>query len=65
MASRKVDAPSFEEAQLVIECRKIYWHDLNEANFLDSDIEEHYPRKDYHRIYLGEIVNVSQQIIKP
>ncbi len=65
MASRKVAAPSFEEARLVIECRKIFWQDLDSSNFLDSSIEEHYPSKDYHRIYLGEIVNVSQEEIKP
>jgi flavin reductase (DIM6/NTAB) family NADH-FMN oxidoreductase RutF len=47
----------FEEARLVIECRKIYYHDLVPENFLDEKIHDNYPGKDYHRLYIGEIVN--------
>lgn len=47
----------FREARLVFECRKIYFEDLNPNNFLDPKIEEWYPQKDYHRLYIGEIVN--------
>ena len=56
MASLKVAAPSYVEAELTLECRKIYWDDLERGRFLDAGIEEKYPRKDYHRIYYGEIV---------
>jgi flavin reductase (DIM6/NTAB) family NADH-FMN oxidoreductase RutF len=56
VASRKVAAPSYAEAELVLECRKIYWDDMERDHFLDAAIEEKYPRKDYHRIYFGEIV---------
>ena len=59
MAATKVAAPCFDEADLVIECRKIYWQDMDSANFLDPAIEKNYPQKDYHRIYFGEIVAVS------
>lgn len=45
----------FNEAKLVIECRKIYFQDLNPGNFLDPSIEKNYPNKDYHRMYIGEI----------
>jgi flavin reductase (DIM6/NTAB) family NADH-FMN oxidoreductase RutF len=58
IASTKIAAPSFVEAELVIECRKIYWDDLVKEHFLDPRIEKHYPRKDYHRVYFGEIVTV-------
>lgn len=54
-ASAAVAAPCFVEAELVIECRKIYWQDMDAANFLDPEIERNYPQKDYHRIYFGEI----------
>ncbi|MFH1680402.1 MAG: flavin reductase [Candidatus Eisenbacteria bacterium] len=54
--SVRVAAPSFAEAELVIECVKIYWQDMDPGRFLASEIEEKYPQKDYHRIYYGEIV---------
>jgi len=56
--SSKVAAPGFEEAELIIECRKIYWDDLEPAHFLDPGIEENYPEKDYHRVYFGEVLGV-------
>jgi flavin reductase (DIM6/NTAB) family NADH-FMN oxidoreductase RutF len=56
VASLKVAAPSYAEAELALECRKIYWDDLERDRFLDAGIEGKYPRKDYHRIYYGEIV---------
>lgn len=58
-ASIQVAAPSFAEAELVVECRKIYANDLNPAHFLDETIFKHYPNHDYHRIYYGEIITVS------
>lgn len=59
-ASLEVAAPCFAEADLVIECRKMYWQDIDRAHFLDATIEGNYPKKDYHRVYFGEIVRVSQ-----
>ncbi|MBN1212423.1 MAG: flavin reductase family protein [candidate division Zixibacteria bacterium] len=47
----------FSEARLMLECRKIYIHDLDPANFLDPAIEKEYPDKDYHRMYIGEVLN--------
>lgn len=61
IASTCVAAPSFAEAELVFECRKIYWDDLAPAHFLDPRIESKYPRKDYHRMYFGEILAVLGQ----
>ena len=58
IASTRVAAPGFAEAELILECRKIYWDDMNPANFLDPDIEGHYPQRHYHRIYFGEIVAI-------
>lgn len=48
-------AVAFEEAKLVLECRKDYIHDLDPNGFLDPRIHSEYPDKDYHRMYLGEI----------
>jgi flavin reductase (DIM6/NTAB) family NADH-FMN oxidoreductase RutF len=47
----------FAEARLVLECRKIYFQDLNPENFLDASIHKNYPTRDYHRMYVGEIIH--------
>lgn len=59
IAASQVAAPGFAEAELLVECRKIYWDDMAPEQFLDSSIENSYPLKDYHRIYFGEIVAIS------
>lgn len=46
----------FGEARLVIKCRKIYFQDLDPGNFIDPEIERLYPTKEYHRMYIGEII---------
>lgn len=48
----------FEEAKLVLVCKKIYYQDLNPENFLDPNIDKFYPSKDYHRMFVGEVVKV-------
>ncbi len=57
--SKIVATPAFEEAELIIECKKVYWDDFKPENFLDPAIHEKYPLKDYHRMYFGEIVTIS------
>lgn len=47
---------TFKEARLVLECRKLYFQDIDPKNFLDESIEKNYSQKDYHRIYIAEIV---------
>ncbi|MCF8306119.1 MAG: flavin reductase family protein [Ignavibacteriales bacterium] len=59
VASELILSPAFAEASLILECRKIYFHDLNPENFLAAEIDTNYPSKDYHRIYYGEILHVS------
>jgi len=49
---------TFQQARMVVECRKIYFQDIDPAHFLDPGIEANYPQKDYHRMYFGEVVNV-------
>ena len=57
--SQKIAAPSFKQAELSVECKKVYWDDYKPENFLDPVIEKQYPRKDYHRIYYGEILQIT------
>lgn len=48
---------SFAEASLVLVCRKRYAGDLKPEGILDPAIDrENYPNKDYHRMFIGEIV---------
>jgi flavin reductase (DIM6/NTAB) family NADH-FMN oxidoreductase RutF len=56
--SMRVAAPSYAQAELVLECKKIYWDDLDQDHFLHPMIEKKYPNHDYHRIYYGEILAV-------
>ncbi len=51
-------APYFEEAELVLICRKLYAQDMDPSLFLDESIENNYHGADYHRTYIGEIVKV-------
>ncbi len=51
----------FEEARLVLVCKKIYYQDLIPAQFLDSKIDSHYPNQDHHRMYIGEILSVYRK----
>ncbi|MCF8224586.1 MAG: flavin reductase [Bacteroidales bacterium] len=49
----------FQQARLVMECRKIYQDDMVPENFVRPEIaRKNYPKEDYHRFYYGEIINV-------
>ena len=58
-ASKFADSPSFEEAELVMECRKMYYGDFDPAKFLLPEIAKVYTSNDYHRMYLGEIIHIE------
>ena len=50
---------TYREARMVLECRKIYQDDLKKKNFLLPEIaKKNYPKNDFHRFFMGEIVNV-------
>lgn len=56
------NAPYFQEAELVIVCRKLYWQDLDPSHFTDPGVlDQCYPEKDYHRMYVGEIAEVLKK----
>ncbi len=58
-AAAAVAAPVFAEADLAIECRKVFWQDMDPKGFVNPAIAANYPAKDYHRIYFGEIIAIS------
>ena len=52
----------FEQARLVLECRKIYQDDMKADHFLRPEIvKKNYPKNDFHRFYYGEIINVLEK----
>ncbi|MDR0400481.1 MAG: flavin reductase family protein [Treponema sp.] len=52
-------AVGFQEAADIVICRKLYTHDFDPQRFLDPPlIEKAYGGKDYHRMYIGEILGV-------
>jgi flavin reductase (DIM6/NTAB) family NADH-FMN oxidoreductase RutF len=58
IAACQVAAPAFEEAELVIECEKMYYDNLEPGHFLADHIAPHY-HQDFHRVYYGEIKAIS------
>ena len=56
--SSVVSAPSFAEANLVLECRKVYADVFKPECFIDPTISEEYPDGDYHHVYLGEVQSI-------
>lgn len=54
--------PTFEEATLVLICRKLYAQEMKEDCFLGmEEIKKWYPDKDYHTMYMAEIVKAYVQ----
>jgi flavin reductase (DIM6/NTAB) family NADH-FMN oxidoreductase RutF len=62
-----VKSPIFKEAELVLECRKMYWQDLDPTQFLFPELQRKYPKKDYHRVFFGEVLEVfgKEDFIRP
>ena len=49
----------FAEADLVFICRKIYTQEIIEKGFIEKEmVEKVYPKKDFHTMYVGEIVKI-------
>ena len=54
-------APYFEEASLVLVCRKRFAQEMDPANIPEDVKASFYPAQDYHTMYIGEIVEVLQR----
>ena len=49
----------FEEAKLVLICKKEYAADLKESGFIDKEVlEQAYPMRDLHTMYVGKIEKI-------
>lgn len=55
-------APYFEEAELVLVCRKLYAQNLNEDSIIsEKDVAPSYNGDDFHKMYISEIVKVLKK----
>jgi flavin reductase (DIM6/NTAB) family NADH-FMN oxidoreductase RutF len=48
----------FKQARIAMECRKIYFDDIKPEFLQAFELEKIYPAKDFHRFYVGEIMNL-------
>ncbi|WP_411678054.1 flavin reductase family protein [Caproicibacter sp.] len=56
------NAPYFEEAKLVLICRKLYRQELKPDCFLDPAVrEKNYKENDFHSVFIGEIEKVLKK----
>lgn len=52
-------APYFEQASVVLVCKKLYTQPMDPAGFVDKSLDgQWYPDKDYHKMFVGEVVKV-------
>jgi flavin reductase (DIM6/NTAB) family NADH-FMN oxidoreductase RutF len=45
----------FEQARLVLVCRKLYMDAIRPGSFLVPEIAKNYPDRDYHNVYIGAV----------
>jgi flavin reductase (DIM6/NTAB) family NADH-FMN oxidoreductase RutF len=50
------DSVYFEQAEIVLVCKKIYVSQVKKENFLDPSLDEKWYGQGYHTMYVGEIV---------
>ena len=50
--------PYFEEAKLVLICKKLYAQDLNKESIIDNESVDKWYNNDFHKMYISEIVKV-------
>lgn len=62
VAEASCGAPYFEEARLVLVCRKLYEDTLKPEQFLDPACDtDCYPNRDHHTFYIAEIVEALEK----
>ena len=50
----------FNEADIIIKCRKIAYQDMDSKGFVDTSLDKWYSG-DYHRVYIGEIEKILRK----
>lgn len=53
------NTPYFEEADIVVICKKLFTQEFKPESFIDTElIEKNYPNKDFHTLYIAEVEKV-------
>ena len=55
-------APYFEEAKLVLECKKMYAQSLNAESITDHESVDKWYDNDFHKMYISEITKVLVKV---
>lgn len=51
--------PTFNEGKMTFVCKKLYNGKIIPDGFIDDELDsKYYPEKDYHCVYIGEIISV-------
>lgn len=48
---------AFEQSQIILTCKKLAVQDIDPTGFIDEKVDSNYPDKDYHKMYIGEIIS--------
>ncbi|MBQ3928574.1 MAG: flavin reductase [Clostridia bacterium] len=56
-------APFFEQAELVLICKKLYKQTMTSDSFIDKSLaEQNYSDNDWHEVFVGEIVKAVVKV---
>ena len=61
VAAGEGKAPYFEQAELVLVCRKRYAQEMDPQAIPQDAKDRFYPEKDYHTMYIGEVVEALRK----
>ena len=61
VAQAECGAPYFEEAELVLVCRKRYAQEMDPQAIPQDAKDRFYPETDYHTLYIGEVVEALRK----
>lgn len=59
--SERIAVPRVKGAALSFECKVMATVDIDPARFVEPRIDRHYPQKDYHRLYFGEVLAIWER----
>ena len=51
-------AVTYEEAEVTILCKKIYWQDMDAEHMPEDVVKMHYSVEEPHRLFIGEVLEI-------
>ena len=55
------DAVTYEEAELVFLCKKVFWQDMTTTHMPAAVVHEYYTPDEPHTLYIGEVVDIIRK----